>query len=229
MIEVESEAGIRTIRLARPTARNALTTAGLQQLNDELEAADEPVVYLTGAGDAFCAGADFAEIDGLTDRQAATAFARLGQSVTRAMETSEAIVVAGIDGPARGGGVELALAADLRVATPTATFAETGVDIGLFGAWGGTVRLPEVVGRAQAKDLALSGRTIDASEARRIGLVTRITEDPESVAQELATKPTRSLRAIKRLLSRSDPHENQFEREASAFAELIVDGPTLPD
>lgn len=230
MLTSGSDDGVTTIALDRPDRRNALTPSGLRQLRSAIRSADDPVVYLTGRGEAFCAGADFEAVSSLDDRESARAFARLGQSVATAMEGSDAVVVAGIDGPARGGGVELALAADIRVASPSATFAETGVDIGLFGAWGGTVRLPELVGAGRARDLSLTGRTIDAEEARRIGLVSWVTSSPESVATALADKPPRALQTIAELLrpDRSDD-QAQFDREAAAFADLVDAGVELPD
>jgi enoyl-CoA hydratase/carnithine racemase len=130
-------------------------------------------------------------------------------------------VVAGIDGAARGGGVELALACDVRVATPTATLAETGVALGLFGAWGGTARLPAIVGRGEALDLALSGRTLDAKEARRIGLVSRIVDDPRVVATEIAANDPAAIRVVKERIHDDAGSERQEDREATAFANLI--------
>lgn len=228
MLTTTSEGGLTTIVLDRPERRNALTPDGLEALGDAIEAVTDPVVHLTGAGSAFCAGADFAAIDGLETRAQAVAFAELGQSVADRIERSEAVVVAGIDGPARGGGVELALAADLRVATPAATFAQTGVDVGLFGAWGGTVRLPEVVGLGAALDLSLTGRTLGAEEARRIGLVSRVVDATRPVAAGLVDKPVRSLPVIKHRLRDRGGAPDRLEREAEAFAALVDAGPSLP-
>lgn len=214
---------IRTVTLDRPDRRNALTPVGLDQLEDAVVAATEPVVFLEGAGDAFCAGADLDVVGDLADREEAAAFARHGQRVARAIEEADAVVVAGVDGPARGGGLELALACDLRVATPRATFAEPGVDIGLFGAWGGTHRLREVCGLGEAMDLACSGRVVDAEVALRIGLVSRIVEDPVSVALEVAAVEPAALRVVKDRLRDRGEREVLEEREAEAFAELVVE------
>lgn len=217
---VDGDGDVRTITLDRPDNRNALTESGLADLEAAVEAATEPVVYLHGAGEAFCAGADLGTVGGLTSDDA-TAFARQGQAVAAALAGYDGAVVAGLDGSARGGGVELALACDVRVATPDATLAETGVSIGLFGAWGGTVRLPDIVGLGEAMDLGLSGRTVDASEAQRMGLVSRVTRDPQAVAREIAANDAAAVRALKRRLSDDAPRETQEDREAAAFAELI--------
>lgn len=221
MIETTVEDGLRTVTLDRTERRNALTRAGLDILKQTIEAADEPVVYLAGAGEAFCAGADLDVIDSLDSDTAAT-FARLGQRVAQALADYDGAVVAGIDGPARGGGVELALACDLRIATPRATFAETGVKRGLFGAWGGTARLPRVVGESVAMDLSLSGRVLDADEAKQVGLVSRVVDDPQAVATNLLEADPRALRTITRLLRADATLETEAEREAEAFADLVA-------
>ena len=220
MIETDDEDGVRVVTLARPERRNALTPEGLDALEAAVTDADRPVVYLRGEGPAFCAGADLDVVADL-DRKQAEAFAERGQRVADAIEEAESAVVAGIDGPARGGGVELALAADLRVATPEATFAEPGVKLGLFGAWGGTVRLPRVVGEGEALDLALSGRTIDAEAARRMGLVSRVTDDPRAVADDLAANDPATLRAVKARMRDDSAPEEQARREAAVFGRLV--------
>jgi enoyl-CoA hydratase len=220
MITTAAADGVRVVTFDRPARRNALTRAGLDDLAAAVDDADEPVVYLRGAGDAFCAGADLdivADLDGET----APDFARLGQRVARTIETADSVVVAGVDGAARGGGVELALACDLRIATDRATFAESGVTLGLFGAWGGTARLPRVVGEADAMDLALSGRVVDADEALRMGLVSRVVDDPRRVATELADNDHDTLRVLKTRLRDDAPVPEQEEREAAAFGRLV--------
>lgn len=227
MIEHRSVGGVRSITIDRPERRNALTEDGLRELERTVADAGEPVLYLTGAGSAFCAGADLDAVSAL-DRESATVFADLGQRVARALESYDGAVVAGIDGPARGGGVELALACDLRIATPEATFAESGVSLGLFGAWGGTARLPRIVGEGAALDIGLSGRVLDARDAHRIGLCDRITEDPYAVAQALADNDAAAMRTIKRRIRDRDSVDEQEQRERAAFADLIgrFDGPS---
>lgn len=220
MITTAVADGVRTITLDRPDRRNALTRAGLDDLKTAVAAATEPVLYLHGAGDAFCAGADLETVRSL-DGDSAAEFAQRGQTVAAALESYDGAVVAGIDGAARGGGVELALACDLRVATPGATFAESGVELGLFGAWGGTARLPRVVGEGVALDISLSGRVLDATEAYDHGLCSRIVEDPRTVAQSLVENDANAMGHIKERIRDRASVDTQHEREQEAFAALV--------
>ncbi|AUV83226.1 enoyl-CoA hydratase/isomerase family protein [Salinigranum rubrum] len=217
MIRTTNEDDVRVVTLDRPGRRNALRPADLDALEAAVVDAAEPVVYLHGAGSSFCAGADLDAVAALDDPEA---FARRGQRVARALEGSESVVVAGIDGAARGGGVELALACDLRIATPDATLGEPGVRFGLFGAWGGTVRLPRIVGEGEALDFSLSGRVVDADEALRMGLVSRVVEDPRVVATDLADGAPDALAVVKQRVRADEDAETQERAEARAFASL---------
>jgi enoyl-CoA hydratase/carnithine racemase len=218
VIRTTDEGDLRVVTIDRPERRNALRPDELDALEAAVTEADAPVVYLHGAGDAFCAGADLDTVAGLDDP---AAFARHGQRVADALQDAESVVVAGIDGAARGGGVELALACDIRVASPDATFAEPGVKFGLFGAWGGTVRLSRVLREGDALDFALSGRVVDAEEAKRIGLVSRVVDDPKTVAEEVAANKADALRVVKARMRDDAPRGEQEEAEAAAFDRLV--------
>ncbi|QAU13940.1 enoyl-CoA hydratase/isomerase family protein [Halorubrum sp. BOL3-1] len=221
MIRTRTEGDVRVVTLDRPESRNALRPDDLRSLREVFEergrGESPPVTYLRGAGDAFCAGAD---LDAVVDLDDPEAFARRGQRAAAAIEGSPSVVVCGVDGAARGGGVELALAADVRVATPRATFGEPGVDFGLFGAWGGTVRLPRVMREGDALDFALSGRVLDAEAALRTGLVSRVVDDPRSVADEIAAGGSDALAAIKCRIRDHREDDAQERAEAAAFGEL---------
>jgi enoyl-CoA hydratase/carnithine racemase len=230
VIRTETVGRLRVVTLDRPDRRNALRPADLDALEaavtdttptdeESTEADRVSVIYLHGAGSGFCAGAD---LDVVADLDDPAAFAGHGQRVADTIASADPVVVAGVDGAARGGGVELALACDLRVATPDATFAEPGVQFGLFGAWGGTGRLQEVCRAGDAADLALSGRVVDAAEARRIGLVSRVVDDPRSVAEEVATNEPDALAALKRLLRHDGPKAEREAAEREAFADLVA-------
>ncbi|WP_299234710.1 enoyl-CoA hydratase/isomerase family protein [Natronomonas sp.] len=227
MITIEDEGGVRVLTLDRPERRNALTPAGLDALAEAVEACPAPVAYLRGAGPAFCAGADLAAVaavaepDADADTDAVEPFIRRGQRVANAIEESPAVVIAGIDGAVRGGGVELAVACDLRLATPAATFGEPGVTFGLFGAWGGTIRLPEVVGLGDALDLSLSGRVIDSEEALRIGLVSRVLEEPRTVAERIADNDPTAMELLKERLRDRREKPLREDAELAAFETLV--------
>jgi enoyl-CoA hydratase/carnithine racemase len=220
MVRIEDDGDLRVVTLDRPARRNALTPATLEELERAVVDCPAPVVYISGAGEAFCAGADLSVVAEVVESGEFEPFVRRGQRVADAIERASSVVVAGIDGAARGGGVELALACDLRVATPRATFAEPGVTFGLFGAWGGTIRLPEVVGLGDALDLSLSGRVVDAEEARRIGLVSRVVEDPRSVAGSLTANDHRAMALLKERVRDRAPKADQEDAEVAAFEAL---------
>ncbi|OYR46423.1 enoyl-CoA hydratase/isomerase family protein [Halorubrum sp. Hd13] len=223
MIRTSTDGRVRVVTIDRPERRNALRPEDLDALRRAVDRAETPVTYLRGAGDAFCAGADLDAVAGLDrdDEADAASFARRGQRTAAAIAAADTVVVCGIDGAARGGGVELALAADVRAATPAATFAEPGVEFGLFGAWGGTVRLPRVMREGDALEFALSGRVLDADEALRTGLVSRVVDDPRAVADVIADGKPDALRTVKRRVRDRQDDAMQADAEAKAFAALV--------
>ncbi len=228
MIRIRDEDAVRVITLDRPAQRNALTPEALDALESAVLECSQPVIYLHGAGEVFCAGADLNRVAELATTGEVAPFVRRGQRAAEALETTGAIVVAGIDGAVRGGGVELAVACDVRVATPDATFGEPGVTFGLFGAWGGTIRLPEVIGLGDALDFSLSGRVIDAGEAKHIGLISRIVETPRAVADSMASNDPQALTLLKERLRDRSPKPDQEAAEVAAFEALIeAHGDTL--
>ena len=222
MVRIDDNDDLRVVTLDRPERRNALTPAALSDLADAVADTDAPVVYLRGAGEAFCAGADLSVVAELADDGDVESFVRRGRATADAIASASSVVVAGVDGPARGGGVELALACDLRVATPAATFAEPGVEFGLFGAWGGTARLPEIVGLGDALDLSLSGRVLDAEAAHRIGLVSRVVDRPGAVARALTDNDALAMERLKRRLRDRRPPGAQADAEVAAFEALVA-------
>jgi enoyl-CoA hydratase len=173
--------GVLRLRLDRPERRNALDRPLIEALLDAFAAPAEPVVVLgSTTPEAFCAGADLR----LEDAERAGVSDLLYELYGR-MTSSEAIVVAALDGPAVGGGAQLAIAADLRVVARTARIRLAGPGHGLaVGAWG----LPSLVGRGRAMDLCLTMRPVDAEEALRIGLADRVVDDAGQTAVELAAE-----------------------------------------
>ena len=164
---------------------NALSPAVLKELKIEFDAlsknAEVRAVVLTGAGNhAFCAGADLKAFAGLNPQQAKE-IVHLGHAAFNAIEDCRKPVIAAVNNLALGGGCELAMSADIRISSDRARFGQPEVWIGLLPAWGGSTRLPRIVGAAKAKELIFTGQMINAQEAQRIGLVNKIVPDGEEV------------------------------------------------
>jgi enoyl-CoA hydratase len=187
--------GVAVITVNRPDKLNALNSQTIAALDSVLReaAADDDirVIVLTGSGDkAFVAGADIAElatmgpVDGVQ-------VSRAGQDTFRFMERMRKPVIAAVNGFALGGGLELAMACHIRIASSRAKFGLPEVKLGIIPGYGGTVRLPRLVGRGRALELMLTGDMIDAQEAYRIGLVNRV-EEPDAL-QEAARSMARRM------------------------------------
>ncbi len=176
------------IRLNRPEALNALSFALIRDLArafDEVAASDARALLITGAGArAFCAGADINELTGRS-LAAQKRDAEIGQATFAKLDRLPMPSVAVINGYAFGGGLELALACTFRLATKNAKLGQPEIKLGLIPGYGGTQRLPRVVGEARALELIMTGRTVDAEEAARIGLVNRLV-DGDALAQGIA-------------------------------------------
>lgn len=183
--------GILTI--TRPEALNALNRALLTELDAAVEELSEDhtikVVVLTGSGKAFVAGADIAEMEKLDPLQA-KAFGAFGGKVFRKIEQLNKPVIAAVNGFALGGGCELAMSADIRVASTKSKFGQPEVGLGIIPGFAGTQRLPRLVGVAKAKELIYSGSMINAEEALSIGLVNQVHEPDQlmDAAMTLAKK-----------------------------------------
>ena len=177
LLDVAERSGIATLTVNRPDKLNALNDATMRELGvaiDEVRSRDDvKALIVTGAGRAFVAGADISELAGQSPVDARRR-ARRGQDVYRKFETSPKPVIAAINGFALGGGCELAMACHLRIASEVAKFGQPEVKLGILPGYGGTQRLPRLVGRGRALQLLLTGEMIDAAEAYRIGLVNRV-------------------------------------------------------
>ena len=182
MVDVKDR--IATITVNRPDKLNALNDATMTELGEAIEwaRADASVggIIVTGAGRAFIAGADISELQGKA-RADAEHLARKGQKVFRSFETSPKPVIAAVNGFALGGGCELALSCHVRIASENARFGQPEVKLGTIPGYGGTQRLPRLVGMGRALQLLMTGEIIDAAEAWRIGLVNRVVPAAESV------------------------------------------------
>jgi enoyl-CoA hydratase len=192
-LDVEIAGGVATVTMNRPEALNAFNTEQLGLMVDVLKSVrDDPAVrcvIVTGAGvRAFAAGADIKEM-AAKSRDEALAFGRLGHAMTRLAETMPKPVIGAVNGFALGGGCELALACDIRLASENAVFAQPEVSLGIPPGWGGTQRLTRLVGPGLAAEMIFTGRRVRADEALRIGLVNAVhpLESLLDQARELAT------------------------------------------
>lgn len=193
VLHVSDDGSVLRATLQRPTKGNALN----QPLIDAIDAlclalerlyaqGQMRTVVLTGAGEkAFCAGADITELDGISP-QRAIAQMRRGQQVFDRLERLPFAVIAAINGFALGGGLELAMATDIRIAATRARLGQPEITLGNVPGWGGTQRLPRLVGRGRATEMILSGETIDAARAEQIGLVNSVAGDAVAAAHDLA-------------------------------------------
>ncbi|MCD7948229.1 MAG: enoyl-CoA hydratase-related protein [Oscillospiraceae bacterium] len=188
-VELEKQGHIGVLTVRRPDALNALNSMVLADLDAAVEAAagdpDIYVVILTGEGRAFVAGADISEMEGLSTA-GAKRFAAYGAGVFLKLEQMEKPVIAAVNGFALGGGCELAMACDIRIAGVKAKFGQPEVGLGIPPGFGGTQRLPRIVGVSKAMELILTGDVIGAEEAKAIGLVSAVYPQEELMAQALA-------------------------------------------
>jgi len=231
-IRVEKRGAVATVVLDRPKVLNALNAATFEELDsafDELGADGEVrVVLLTGEGDrAFAAGADIRELDAVGPGEG-KAFALRGQAVFRKIETLGKPVIACVRGFALGGGCELAMACTLRIAGDDAKFGQPEVKLGVVPGYGGSQRLPRLVGRGAALKLLLTGATIHAAEALRIGLVDEVVpgaelmQRGEALAQEIAAQAPLAIADAIQLVDEglNLPLDLALLREAEYFGKL---------
>jgi enoyl-CoA hydratase len=230
-ILVETRGAVGLVTLNRLKALNALCDALVRELGAALDAfeADDAIgaVVITGSEKAFAAGADIKEMAGRSYMDV-----YLSDFITRGWErvtTCRKPVIAAVAGFALGGGCELALACDIRYASSKAKLGQPEVNLAIIPGWGGTQRLARVCGLGMAKDLILTGRTIDAGEALRIGVVSAVYEPEElaekvgEVARALAAKSPVALRIAKATLNLAlhGDHERNLRAEIDSFGELF--------
>jgi len=191
---LEREGPLAVLTLNRPDALNALNSKVLEELTDAVDGISKDkelrVVILTGAGPkSFIAGADIGEMAGLTPVENRH-FAGLGAAILRKMETMDKVWIAAINGYAFGGGLETAMACDIRYMAETAKVGLTEVSLGIMPAFGGTQRLPRLVGAGKARELIYTAARFDAQEALKIGLVQAVLPADKLMAgaRELAAK-----------------------------------------
>jgi len=225
----EKSEGIATITINRPEVRNALNPKTNQEISARLDDAMKDdsvyVVVITGAGDrAFSSGADINIMKDITAAKARE-FSKTGQEIFNKVETFDKPIIAAINGFALAGGLELAMACDLRIASENARLALTEINVGLTPGWGGTQRLPRYVGKAIAKELIFTGKMIDAKTAERYGLVNAVVPLDQlkttvtALAKELMKKPRVNIKLAKELINSSTETNLRtgMAHEAEAF------------
>lgn len=209
LIRIDREGAVAILTIDHPPA-NALSQRALAELQASLSVVGDDdgvrALVLTGEGDRyFVAGADISEMESSLEETKIRTDS--GQRLTLSMERSRLPIIAAINGYALGGGLELAMACDLRIASAAAKVGQPEVNLGLIPAWGGTQRLPRLIGRGPALALLLTGDLIDANQALRIGVVDEVVEPEElrshalALAQRLAAQPPVAVAAIKRAVT----------------------------
>ncbi|HVF50182.1 MAG TPA: enoyl-CoA hydratase/isomerase family protein [Pyrinomonadaceae bacterium] len=188
-VRVEMRDTVAIVRLNRPAERNALSIQTLEELDATVSALDAAAhvsaIIFTGTGDVFASGANIRELRALTPATAA-GFAARGQRLMQRIADAKALTIAAVNGYCMGGALDLALACDLRCASPRAVFAHPGARLGIITGWGGTQRLPRLVGATRALQMFATAKRLNAREAQEIGLVNRLGEDALACALALA-------------------------------------------
>ncbi|MFB6220086.1 MAG: enoyl-CoA hydratase/isomerase family protein [Halolamina sp.] len=231
-VTLDVDDGVATLTVDRPEKLNSLNVATLEALEEaitEAAAGDARVLVLTGAGeDAFVAGADIGYMKDLSTPEA-QAYAELGHRVADALEEFPAPVIAAVNGYCFGGGCELALACDLRVASERAVLGQTEIDLGIVPGWGGTQRLSRLVDDETARRLVFFGERVDAADAYELGLVGELVAHGElddhvaEMAADLAAKPRYALSVAKEALNmvHEEPQNAGLAYEKRAWAGLF--------
>lgn len=232
-IKYEVKGPIAYITMNRPKALNALNSETLKELSliaDEI-IKDKAIigVIITGEGRAFVAGADISEVDAYGSEEGRD-FADMAQKTFNKFENMEKPVIAAINGFALGGGCELALSCDLRIASTDAVFGQPEVSLGVMPCFGGTQRLSRLIGVGRSKDMIFTGRSVNAEEALSFGLVNRVVPasdlmaDTEEIMKEITTKAPIAVRYAKVAINKGVEMDinNAFELEKDVFALCCV-------
>lgn len=225
---------IAIVVINRPKALNALNEAVLTALYNKMEELDQnkavKVVIITGSGEkAFVAGADIAAMQKMSGEEAQR-FSRLGQKTMDKIANMRPFVIASINGYALGGGCELAMACDMRIASDRAKLGIPEVTLGVFPGFGGTQRLPRLVGLGIAKELLATGRQVSANEAEKIGLVNKVVAPTELVscclelAEQIAENSTSAISYGKQAMTMGTETDlaHALEMEASLFGMVFT-------
>ncbi len=234
-IQFQADGPVATITITREKVRNALNRATVAEIGTALRAVDADdtlrVAIITGAGDkAFAAGADIGELRALPNAATAREMSERSHQLGLYIAQMPKIVIAAINGFALGGGLELAMSCDIRVAADTARLGQPEINLGIIPGWGGTQRLTRLVGLGMSRLLNLTGEMISAEEACRIGLVERVYPAAElqaaarTLAQQIAAKAPLAVAAIKQAINRGMemPLAEACMYEAALFGGIVA-------
>jgi enoyl-CoA hydratase/carnithine racemase len=233
-VRIELSERVAVLTVDRPHARNAIAVSTMDELDgalDQIVDSDASVLVVTGGGDrAFISGGDLKDLDRLRTLSEAEAMAARMRGVLDRLVGLPMPVVAALNGHALGGGAEVAVAADIRIAAQDVRIGFTQSTLGIMPAWGGVERLAELVGRSRAMLLLTSGRAVDAARGYEIGLVdevferARFEEGWRSLSASIASAPPNVVRSIKSVLGAVKPavHPTTRREAVRAFAELWV-------
>jgi enoyl-CoA hydratase len=185
-VDVENLQNAIVIRFNRHKERNPLSISVLETLENIIENTNLNVekIIFTGTGDVFASGADLREIAKVT-KDTAKGFALRGQNLMNKIAGAKQMTIAAVNGYCFGGALDLALSCDKRIASPNAVFCHPGVGLGIITGWGGTQRLPRLIGEAKALEMFLTAKRISADEGLQIGLIDEIAENPLAEALDL--------------------------------------------
>ena len=222
--------GIAQVTINRPKALNALNSQTITELQQVFNALEQDssveVIILTGSGEkSFVAGADISQMQEMNALEARD-FARMGQGMLKVIENHSKPVIAAVNGFALGGGCELAMACDIRLASDNAKFGQPEVNLGVIPGFAGTQRLSRLIGKGRAKELVFTGDTIDASEAYRLGLVNKVVsqeqllEAARKMAAKIAGKGPVAIRLSKEAIDKG--LDMDLDRASAYEAELFA-------
>lgn len=188
-VVIDTNGSVVVIRFNRPAERNPLSSNLLKNLgttlNSFLPRPDLNAIIFTGTGDVFASGADIQELRQL-DNQTASEFSNLGQELFQLIADARQLTIAAINGFCMGGALDLTLACDIRVASSSAVFAHPGARLGIITGWGGTQRLPRIIGKARALEFFATARRVTSQEALEIGLVSKVCDPVLDCAMKIA-------------------------------------------
>lgn len=223
---------IATITFDRPNSLNSLNIETLHELDKVIEDIKNnetiDIIVFTGIGKAFIAGADISEMANMNELEAKE-YAKLGSKIFRKIELLRQITIASINGYCLGGGNELAMATDMRIASENAKFGQPEVSLGIIPGFSGTQRLPRLIGITKAKELLFTGKIIDANEAKMLGLVNQVvshellTESALNLAQTILKNSQNAIQIAKKAINEGieAPLDDAIELENIYFSQLF--------